>query len=376
MITGFNTDVEHGGVVYHVQTEDKGLDSPIILSLVYSGGAILASKRSPYNDLIAEGFTDEALSERLKRQHRLICAAIHSGRLSDLKKMAAREGDYSTEPQLPEVAPESAHPAEILVAEVIQEESPSSDIVIPIEIIEAPVFTPPGAESFHDVIEATTGEEFELSAVDPTETIRAEIIEHSHGRDGESTETFDIIELEEIPADTIQRVPVPETESEFTFEFEYEPQSYEPQATTSNAEPQYDDEETIVKAPGKPDYPVYDQQVEEAALPSVQTEDGLMLTLLDEEEFYSGDNRMLRVLVSHRSGDYDKPLANAPLSVKILGTTFRPLIYSIKTERDGVAAVTTQIPHFTSGRAAVLIKVSARGEAAELRRIIHPVKQG
>ena len=48
VITGFNTDIEHDGVVYHVQTEDKGLDSPIILSLVYSGGTILASKRSPY----------------------------------------------------------------------------------------------------------------------------------------------------------------------------------------------------------------------------------------------------------------------------------------------------------------------------------------
>ena len=56
MITGFNTDIEHDGVVYHVQTEDKGLDSPIILSLVYAGGTILASKRSPYEDLIAEGF--------------------------------------------------------------------------------------------------------------------------------------------------------------------------------------------------------------------------------------------------------------------------------------------------------------------------------
>ena len=69
MITGFNTDIEHDGVVYHVQTEDKGLDTPIILSLVYAGGTILASKRSPYEDLIAEGFSDEVLAERLKRQH-------------------------------------------------------------------------------------------------------------------------------------------------------------------------------------------------------------------------------------------------------------------------------------------------------------------
>ena len=78
VITGFNTDIEHDGVVYHVQTEDKGLDTPIILSLVYTGGTILASKRSRYEDLIAQGFSDELLAERLKRQHKLICAAIRS----------------------------------------------------------------------------------------------------------------------------------------------------------------------------------------------------------------------------------------------------------------------------------------------------------
>jgi hypothetical protein len=90
VITGYNTDVEHGGVTYHVQTEDKGLNTPIILSLVYSGGAILASKRSPYDDLIAAGFDQNALIERLQRQHKLICAAINAGRIDDLKKMSDR----------------------------------------------------------------------------------------------------------------------------------------------------------------------------------------------------------------------------------------------------------------------------------------------
>ena len=90
MITGYNTDVEHGGVTYHVQTEDKGLNTPIILSLVYSGGAILASKRSPYDDLIAAGFDQSALVDRLQRQHKLICAAINAGRIEDLKKMTDR----------------------------------------------------------------------------------------------------------------------------------------------------------------------------------------------------------------------------------------------------------------------------------------------
>ena len=44
MITGFNTDIKHNEKVYHIQTEDKGLQNPYIESLVYVGGEILASK--------------------------------------------------------------------------------------------------------------------------------------------------------------------------------------------------------------------------------------------------------------------------------------------------------------------------------------------
>jgi hypothetical protein len=91
VISGYNTDVEYDGVVYHVQTEDKGLQTPIILSLVYTGGAILASKRSPYDDLISRGFDESVLTARLQRQHKLICAAVHAGRIEDLKRMTERD---------------------------------------------------------------------------------------------------------------------------------------------------------------------------------------------------------------------------------------------------------------------------------------------
>jgi len=39
-----------------------------------------------------------------------------------------------------------------------------------------------------------------------------------------------------------------------------------------------------------------------------------------------------------------------------------------------VASVTTQIPEFSSGRAAVLVRAVVKDQAAELRRIIHPAK--
>ena len=276
MITGFNTDIEHDGVVYHVQTEDKGLESPIILSLVYTGGTILASKRSPYDDLIAEGFSDEALAERLKRQHKLICAAIHSGRINDLKQMSGR-------------AKQSA----AVVQETVEEEATELDV-------EA---APP----------ATTEEPFEI---------------------------------EYWPVSQEWTPPPPKEESEEIEEAEPQP------------------EETFVEEPVEDEAPV--EEVVEV-LP-----DGLGITLLDDEEFYSGNAYTLRVLITSRAAGEENPLPAAAVSIKILGTTFRPLIYSLKTESDGVATIATQIPEFNSGRAAVLVRVVMKDQAAELRRVIHP----
>lgn len=284
MITGFNTDIEHDGVVYHVQTEDKGLDSPIILSLVYVGGTILASKRSPYEDLIATGFSDEVLSERLKRQHRLICAAINSGRIDDLKKMSGR----------PKVAPQTS------VEEAAPEVETASPATVdePFEIEYWPVaqeWTPP-----------PTPEDEELAAaMEPGMEPRYE------------------------PVDLTAKPPEPEPEVEELIEVE-----------------------ELVSEP--------------------DLEDGLFIELLDDDEFYSGKRYTLRVLVNNRTNGDEKPLANVSVSVKVLGTTFRPLIYTLKTESDGVASISTDIPQFNSGRAAVLIRAVTKDQAAELRRIIHP----
>lgn len=259
MITGYNTDVEHDGVVYHVQTEDKGLETPFILSLVYSGGAILASKRSRYEDLIESGFSDEALSERLKRQHLLICAAIHAGRVLDLKRMAGAEAEMSA--------------------------------------VETP------ADS--DLITTSIEEEM------------AEAAEANARREAAA--------------------PPPPTESA-----------------------------------GEPDaYPVQDPRRQSPLGEPAREEEGLRISLLDEQEFHSGDALTLRVMVTQLSGKGEKHVNGAVVSVKVLGTAFRPMIYSMKTEKNGVATVSAQIPKFTSGRAAILIRALAGGSETELRRIIH-----
>jgi len=133
VITGFNTDVTYDGVTYHVQTEDKGVESAFILSLVYDRGTILAAKRSPYDDLISAGFDVKVLEERLQRQHKLICAAIKAGRIEDLKRLSA---------STTRVAPSSKRVGEVPARIPMPEEAPVWDLP-PLEELEKAAGTEP-----------------------------------------------------------------------------------------------------------------------------------------------------------------------------------------------------------------------------------------
>ena len=94
MITGYNTDVQHLGQVLHVQTEDKGLETAWIESLVYAGGRILARKRSSYKTLLDAGKGRADISELMDRQHRLVIAEIRRGRFdAKLEGMAPKRSD-------------------------------------------------------------------------------------------------------------------------------------------------------------------------------------------------------------------------------------------------------------------------------------------
>ncbi|PYS89288.1 MAG: hypothetical protein DMF64_18125 [Acidobacteria bacterium] len=254
MITGFNTDIEHNGTVYHVQTEDKGLAAPIILSLVYVGGAILASKRSPYDDLVAAGYNAQVLAERLQRQHKLICAAINAGRIEDLKRLQQREAV----PQTEAVAPPRKQP---------KVEQAPAEVATGAPVLDIPVHVLPDTAQ---------------------------------------------VELELPP-----------------------------------------------KQPAEPEV-VY-----------VEAEQALHLNLMEEREFRAGEVVTIRVRVSRGPEDDRNAVLDAEVTVKILGSEFRPLMLRSKTDNDGVAIVHAWLPRFNAGRAAVLIRATKDDYAAELRRVIH-----
>ena len=104
MITGYNTDVRHGEVVFHVQTEDKGVSNPYIESLVYVGGQVLASKRASYAEMIAEGKEEKEIVALMDHQHRTMIAAIRHGKLDG--KLAALSASRMTGP-MPVATPQT-----------------------------------------------------------------------------------------------------------------------------------------------------------------------------------------------------------------------------------------------------------------------------
>src|SRR5436853_1476699 len=99
MIAGFNTDVQHGGQVYHVQTEDRGHGNPVLESLVYIGGTIVAKKQTPYAEQLQQGADEQIIAGLLKRQHQVIIAAIKTGRVNELIQRYASHHPVIEKPQ-------------------------------------------------------------------------------------------------------------------------------------------------------------------------------------------------------------------------------------------------------------------------------------
>ncbi len=81
MITGFNTDVDYAERIFHVQTEDKGRDNPVIESLVYASGEIVAARNTSYEELNASAdYTEDEVMERMERQHQALIRDILNGK--------------------------------------------------------------------------------------------------------------------------------------------------------------------------------------------------------------------------------------------------------------------------------------------------------
>ncbi len=90
MIFGFNTDIEQGDTVYHVQSEARQKDL-LLQTQVFVRGRCIGKRASSYADKVSQpGFSDENMHQLLKDQHRVVVEAVRAGKANEaLGKQAA-----------------------------------------------------------------------------------------------------------------------------------------------------------------------------------------------------------------------------------------------------------------------------------------------
>jgi hypothetical protein len=80
MLVGYNTNISYKDKTYHIQTEDSGKSNPMIVTLLYSKGAILASQKTSYADIIAEPDYKDKVREIMKAQHKAMLKGLLAGK--------------------------------------------------------------------------------------------------------------------------------------------------------------------------------------------------------------------------------------------------------------------------------------------------------
>jgi len=114
---GFNTNVVYHGQTLHIQTEDSGRGRPHVITHLYSGGTILATKRTSYEQLAGAEDLRSQVRELMKAQHKAMVLELRDG-VHDAAIHRSAEGSSSQPPPEPAGAPEPpaqprppAHPA-------------------------------------------------------------------------------------------------------------------------------------------------------------------------------------------------------------------------------------------------------------------------
>lgn len=83
-LLGYNTNVRHKGKLYHIQTEDSGVQHPhIITHLFADGGRVVASKKTGYADILEVGDLQDRVKQMMRDQHKAMFIGLRDGEFDE-----------------------------------------------------------------------------------------------------------------------------------------------------------------------------------------------------------------------------------------------------------------------------------------------------
>lgn len=113
-VTGFNHNIKHKGKVYHVQTEDSGVNNPHIITHLFVGGNILASKKTSYADILNAENLAEVVRELMEEQHKEMLRNLINGVYDNYESAATRHyqpGQLAPEAEAAQAKAQHGQPA-------------------------------------------------------------------------------------------------------------------------------------------------------------------------------------------------------------------------------------------------------------------------
>ena len=103
-VPGINEDIVRGNRTYHLQTEERGERNPLVVSVLFLEGAVLATERTSYEKLLGLASCRRELKKLMIRQHRGVVLRVIEGEF-DGKEVQSRSLS-DVEPLLFEVVTE------------------------------------------------------------------------------------------------------------------------------------------------------------------------------------------------------------------------------------------------------------------------------
>lgn len=112
-VLGYNTNVRHKGKLYHIQTEDSGVDHPhVITHLFADGGRIVASKKTSYAERVGSEGLPDIVKKLMQAQHKAMFIALRDGAYDEDGPHDAAHDQTGTHA----IAPTPAKPTEATAA--------------------------------------------------------------------------------------------------------------------------------------------------------------------------------------------------------------------------------------------------------------------
>lgn len=102
-------------------------------------------------------------------------------------------------------------------------------------------------------------------------------------------------------------------------------------------------------------------------LQSGMQKEKLRLRLIGHTDFLAGENIRLQTQATRGNG---QPIEGASVVVKVIGTAFKPQIFTGRTDGDGITSFTITLPTFSAGSAAVVVQASSKYGDGEIKHLI------